>query len=1114
MSSGTNNDPRKAKSGIGKVPSQGSTSAPVMKGKLGLDSASGNPPGDDAVPSDNNFKVYVKVKPPPKGLKLVPSQVKLFQVANPAIIVDLSDAHQDKTKNVDVVGKRFQYHGAFSAKATQQEVFEQVVKPHVVDLLAGKNATVMAYGSRNSGKTYTLEGSSNDPGSILRTLAMIVEQEEIAGTPNYKPISYKKIKPLDDERRNSEREIKDQVFSPLDDAHVKSFSKVLKAMEEEWTFPMGVKSGPQCEIWLSYLEIRNEKYYDLLSLDYHTHQSPLLFTKDSRGQIFVNDLTQLHVKSVADARNVLTIGRYNLQRISSRLNLKPWKSHCILTITLLRYKELNQPKKVQMSRLSFCDLAAHDECFTLDMSLLALLKSLRNYYDTRLHPVPKPTEEFTFSKLTCLFKKSLTGASSFSFITHVNPDPGMYKNSHTSLHFTALRTEILTKVRNIRPSQYLNSVRKMTLESVEDITECENLTGEQAMDLITTFKDDLSAYSRINLKTRTEINKIILQHYTLMLCKMEQCILKQQELLSNRGDDPHERQMRQFALDQMKTILECLQEGNTATKLELDNDEIEFEKVGRLPAELRIKIPEEVDPAVILLKAARVRKQEDKKIEDLRKLLNESKDQLSLALHNNSEAEARLGTVERRYVALKVKNDMDGMLNQHTRTILNEQDETLTRYRLLWEQYNAYKEKEISEIEPKMSFEDWLETENLRKVDAEFDANADNPTVVHGEGTVEEAWKSTLEQPDEGDDGIRSGNLRVDTPQNKSTNSTAIIEDLTVKQVDDCADEMHLNIMRELKAEFDVSKSPMRTSDSEKVATDVSDAIADKPTGDPGTSKSFEAPGPSSMDIPSAGELMMFGTEVEPTPGVSTPYQSLTPGTSKSIKTEVINLHATKDSLENVELKMETLEELKETPATLVAEDLSKGLQDAKNQAENLEEVNPSDPPPADDSTNDTTPSHKSGTYHSTTDMESSEDAEGSDDTYMPRRQSKRIKLANEKQGRTKRTAESLEISDNETASTSSSQNCAMGDDDAPGTSLRRSRRQKNNTQRHVSPEESLKSRRSKRLNPPTLCYKCNVTIFERSVYHCYVCQKKKNKMCLDCFKKYGHEHLMQLMTI
>jgi hypothetical protein len=59
------------------------------------------------------------------------------------------------------------FDSILSPRATQQDVYNEAVRPIVDDVLLGYNGSVMAYGQTGAGKTYTL--SNMDPDAIGMT---------------------------------------------------------------------------------------------------------------------------------------------------------------------------------------------------------------------------------------------------------------------------------------------------------------------------------------------------------------------------------------------------------------------------------------------------------------------------------------------------------------------------------------------------------------------------------------------------------------------------------------------------------------------------------------------------------------------------------------------------------------------------------------------------------------------------------------------------------------------------------------------------------------------------------------------------------------------------------
>lgn len=63
----------------------------------------------------------------------------------------------------------------FYCSSTQQNLFDETVRPLVASVLEGYNGCVFAYGQTGTGKTYTMEGidTMEDKGIVPRTFDQI-----------------------------------------------------------------------------------------------------------------------------------------------------------------------------------------------------------------------------------------------------------------------------------------------------------------------------------------------------------------------------------------------------------------------------------------------------------------------------------------------------------------------------------------------------------------------------------------------------------------------------------------------------------------------------------------------------------------------------------------------------------------------------------------------------------------------------------------------------------------------------------------------------------------------------------------------------------------------------
>ncbi|KAK4873339.1 hypothetical protein RN001_015368 [Aquatica leii] len=75
----------------------------------------------------------------------------------------------------------YTFNNIFTSKASQKDVYNDIVKPLVQKVLLGYNCTVFAYGQTGTGKTYTMGSDPktySDPGFIVRTFNEIFAYQE------------------------------------------------------------------------------------------------------------------------------------------------------------------------------------------------------------------------------------------------------------------------------------------------------------------------------------------------------------------------------------------------------------------------------------------------------------------------------------------------------------------------------------------------------------------------------------------------------------------------------------------------------------------------------------------------------------------------------------------------------------------------------------------------------------------------------------------------------------------------------------------------------------------------------------------------------------------------
>ncbi|KAJ2905133.1 hypothetical protein GGI21_004203, partial [Coemansia aciculifera] len=117
------------------------------------------------------IKTYIRLKPADPAVYsglVVPKS--LLQV--------VSDKEVEMSRGLaedGAVAERYLFAGVLPSLAKQPRVFEVCALPVVRDLLSGYNTLLFSYGITNSGKTYTVQGTSEAPGMLPRSVKTVLD---------------------------------------------------------------------------------------------------------------------------------------------------------------------------------------------------------------------------------------------------------------------------------------------------------------------------------------------------------------------------------------------------------------------------------------------------------------------------------------------------------------------------------------------------------------------------------------------------------------------------------------------------------------------------------------------------------------------------------------------------------------------------------------------------------------------------------------------------------------------------------------------------------------------------------------------------------------------------
>ncbi|CAO3658588.1 unnamed protein product [Rhizopus stolonifer] len=239
--------------------------------------------------------------------------------------------------------KSFQFDHVLDASCTQEQVFNQVASSLVDRFIDGYNVTILAYGQTSSGKTYTM-GTAIDSQSNP-------EQEGIV--PRAMSTLFQKLCDIQKEKQ-PKTIISKRSFTALPSA----FPPTSGIRAPSRPFSANVKLRPVSElpprrgsnasptndkstrytVLVSFIEIYNEEFIDLLNFAPPSERTPVTIREDSKNNIIWTGLKEVQVSSVEDVLKYLQMGTENRATGSTDMNSQSSRSHAIFSVSLKQEK--------------------------------------------------------------------------------------------------------------------------------------------------------------------------------------------------------------------------------------------------------------------------------------------------------------------------------------------------------------------------------------------------------------------------------------------------------------------------------------------------------------------------------------------------------------------------------------------------------------------------------------------------------------------------------------------------------------------------------------------------------------------------------------------------------
>uniref|UniRef100_A0A673ZAT7 Kinesin-like protein n=1 Tax=Salmo trutta TaxID=8032 RepID=A0A673ZAT7_SALTR len=375
----------------------------------------------------------------------------------------------------------------FGIQTSQIELFEDVAKPLVDDLIHCKNGLLFTYGVTGSGKTFTMTGSPGEGGLLPRSLDMLFN--------SIGPLQAKRFVFRTDDKNGME--IQGQVDALLErqkresnqQSTVPKTPSSKQKPDPEFADMISPEEACKCEgvdedscysVFVSYIEIYNNYIYDLLEeapIDPIRHKRPggdtplripelippqsKILREDQNHNMYVSGCTEVEVKSTEEAFQVFWRGQKKRRIADTQLNRESSRSHSVFIVKLAQAPLdadgdhiLQDKNQVTVSQLCLVDLAGSErtsrtkaegsrlrEAGNINQSLMTLRTCIEVLRENQMCGTNRMVP-YRDSKVTHLFKNYFDGEGKVRMVVCVNPKADDYEETMLVMRFAELTQEV------------------------------------------------------------------------------------------------------------------------------------------------------------------------------------------------------------------------------------------------------------------------------------------------------------------------------------------------------------------------------------------------------------------------------------------------------------------------------------------------------------------------------------------------------------------------------------------------------------------------------------------------------------------------------------------------
>ncbi|KAM7297311.1 kinesin-like protein KIF20A isoform X1 [Ixodes scapularis] len=412
------------------------------------------------------LKVYLRLRPRALGRAFASPCFEAIDATTLVSTVTVQDNQQQR---------KFTFTKVFPELSQQEDIFEEVVGGPLASFMAGHHVLLFAYGPTGSGKTYTMQGTPEQPGLIPRTLDRLFRLvgPQLTSRAPFAPLYFGEVQPLEHRNERYILQKRDNLLLQQRAKGAAEYSTFLFTSSSTTSScdASAFKPGStDVSVWVSCYEIYNENVYDLLVPLGHGQRRTLKLGEDHDHRAYVKNLTEVPVQTAEDAYALLCVARLNLSIAETRLNQSSSRSHCMFNIRLVRCDDASDEPAV--SCLTLCDLAGSEnpgktgnvgsrlrEAGRINNSLLVLGRCLEAL---RLGKGAEQRAPFRDSKLTQVMQAFFVGGGIVSLIVNVSPSPAVLEESLGALKFSAVATEVVPVAAEPRHTKCRAAVQRLS----------------------------------------------------------------------------------------------------------------------------------------------------------------------------------------------------------------------------------------------------------------------------------------------------------------------------------------------------------------------------------------------------------------------------------------------------------------------------------------------------------------------------------------------------------------------------------------------------------------------------------------------------------------------------